>query len=287
MNLLLKHKVSEYSGQPVSIAQVKFDGYYTEVYKSKEFGVKIYHKKQNIDLWPKLRLIDAIRQSVERLPQETILRCELHVFNVHASSVPTLTNNADPRLLLSPFKIEQWDGRAGDFLTSFYMEWKLLNDHFPVVPDYISIDKVTFGTIINLSPFDINMLKQMAIKQGIEGWVVKDIPGGKCWKIKPEKTVDAFVISYKISDSDSYAGGLKSVTFAVYDGEKEIEIGTAGSGFKGNYRMSVDPKSLIGRVGEFGYQSLGAKGRLKFPKFLRWRDDEKTARQCLMEQLSC
>ncbi len=279
MNLLAKHKVTEYGGQPVSVAQVKFDGYYTEVYKSKDFGIKIYHKKQNIDIWPKLRLIKSIHRSVEQLPNETILRCELHALGIHATSVPTLTNDADPRLLLSPFKIEMLEEEIGCF--TFYMEHKLLSDYFPVVPDYYNLeDEGGELTIIRTEEY-----KKLAIDKKIEGWVVKDTPNGNCWKIKPEKTVDAFVIGYSISESDSYFGGLKSVTFAVYDGKKEIEIGTAGSGFGGDYRMSVDPETLIGRVAEFGYQCLGAKGRLKFPKFLRWRDDEKTAKECLMNQL--
>jgi len=288
VDLLPKHKVEEYDGQPVSVVQVKFDGYYAEVYKSKDFGIKVYHKKQNRNIWPKLQKIDSIRQSIEQLPNETILRCELHAIGVHATSVPTLTNEADHRLLLSPFKIEWWDGEP--FFGSFNTEFELLDSIFPAVPEiycaccYKKIVKNDLGEIV-LPLYRVEELKQLAIDKGIEGWVVKDVPGGKCWKIKPEKTVDAFVIDYTISDSDSWAGGLKSVTIAVYDGDKEVEIGKAGSGFDGDYRMKVNMKSLIGRVGEFGYQSLGAKGRLKFPKFLRWRDDEKNKSQCLMNQL--
>jgi ATP-dependent DNA ligase len=132
----------------------------------------------------------------------------------------------------------------------------------------------------------VEHLKQDAKKLKIEGFVVKDTPKGKCWKIKPTKTVDAFVTGYEISDSDSFAGGLKAVKISVYDSNgKAVEIASCGSGFFADYRMSVDPKTLIGRVGEFSYQCLAAKGRLKFPSFLRWRDDEKTADQCTMEQL--
>ena len=71
----------------------------------------------------------------------------------------------------------------------------------------------------------------------------------------------------------------------MHDGTEIIEIAKVGTGFDGDYRYSVDPKKLFGRVAEIGYQSLGAKGRLKFPKFLRWRDDEKKKNECLIDQL--
>lgn len=284
MDWLPKHKVEVYRGQKISIAQVKFDGYYTEIYKSKSIsgGIVICHKKRIISIWPKLKNIDAIKHSIDNLPYETILRCELHAIGVHATSVPTLTNDADPRLLLSPFQIEMWDEET-EPQTSFYMEWKLLNDKFPVVPEFYTLHD-TAGVAI-LPDRRIESIKQQAMERKIEGYVVKDFPGGKCWKIKPEKTVDAFVVSTAVSDSDTYAGGLKSVTIAVYDSNTVTEIASVGSGFDGDYRMNIDLKSLIGKVGEFGYQELGAKGRLKFPKFLRWRDDEKTKEQCLINQL--
>jgi hypothetical protein len=194
--------------------------------------------------------------------------------------VSTFVNNANPELLLSPFKIETWAGEKK--CMKFFLEAKMLEDFGFTVPK----TDFYFDNWVTLDPDNIEVMKQEAIKLGIEGWVVKDKPGGSLWKIKPEKTLDAFVVSYQVSDSDSYAGGLKSVTVAVLDEEgNEVIVGTSGTGFKADYRMSVDMDSLIGRVGEFGYQCLGARGKMKFPKFLRWRDDEKTREQCLISQI--
>lgn len=286
MEFLKPMKVKEYGGQPVAIAQQKFDGYYAEVYKSRSIPGHIFvcTKKQEVNLWPKLKKHPVICNQLLQLPMETVLRCELHAFNVHATSVPTMINDADERLLLSPYCIEQWGGTKPYY--SFDEEWVLLIGHGFTVSSRIDLSLTP--KVINNS--EIEFLLQKAKRYSYEGWVLKDKPRGNCYKIKPQKTVDAFVVDYTISDSDTYAGGLKSVDIAVYHEDldftfKEVIIGTVGTGFEGDYRMSVDLPSLIGRVGEFKYQELGARGRLKFPRFLRWRDDEKTKEQCLYSQL--
>lgn len=280
MNYLSPFKVKEYDGQLVSIAQIKFDGYYCEVYKIKDC-IEICMKKQNINLWPKLQKIEIIKNQIESLPNETILRCELHCLGIPATSVPTLINDADIRLLLSPFKIELYDGKIPNL--NFQEEFDLLfTKHCFTVPEYYC----SWNPSKILSLEEIESLKDAAKKLKTEGFVVKNNKYQyQCWKIKPNKTVDAFIINYVISESDSFSGGLKAVKIAVWDGNKCIEVASCGSGFNAEYRMKVDPKTLIGRVGEFKYQSVAAKGRLKFPTFLRWRDDEKTAEQCLISQL--
>ncbi len=278
MDFLEPIKVKEYGGQPVTIAQTKFDGYYTEVYKDNQFGIVICTKKQKENLWPKLKLNPNIKQQVESLPDKTILRCELHAFDVQATSVPTLINDADKRLLLSPFRVELWAGKLLDL--TFEEQYFMMTKRF-VVPQ---VNRLTSEPEA-VSDSEVENLKQLAIASGIEGWVLKDHPLGNSWKIKPQLTVDAFVVSYTVSDSLTYAGGLKAVQIAVYSGHEKVVIASVGMGFKADYRMSVDMKSLIGRVGEFSYQSVAAKGRLKFPGFLRWRDDEKSKNECLENQL--
>lgn len=285
MELLDKFKVKEYSGQPVTVAQVKFDGYYAEVYKNDADGIVVCTKKQNENLWPKLQRHDGIRKQLEQLPNDTILRCELHAFGVQATSVPTLINDADPLLLLSPFKIEMFQDSVMPL--GFGYEYELLVGLGFIVPNWFELNGID-GVAPELKPltdFDVHTLEQRAYSTGVEGWVVKDVPGGNCWKIKPVKTVDAFVMGHTVSDSDSFYGGLKAVQIGVMDGDEQVEIASCGSGFEKEYRMSVDLASLAGKVGEFEYQDVAAKGRLKFPRFLRWRDDEKQAKDCTKDQL--
>lgn len=284
MDFLEKFKVVEYKGQPVTCIQRKFDGYYAELYKAREFGIVVCMKKQNINLWPKLKHHHKIREQVDALPWDTILRCELHGLGIPATSVPTLINDADPKLLLSPFKIEAYDGiqiSQSKIYESKTYEVELLKEFGFLVPKlHILSDKPE-----SLSENDMIDWKQAARAVKWEGWVLCNHVLDKYYKLKPQKTVDAFVVDYQISDSDSFMGGLKSVQIAVYDGAEEKIIASVGSGFDGDYRMTVKPKTLIGRVAEFEYQTLGARGRLIFPRFLRWRDDEKLKEQCIMNQL--
>lgn len=278
MEFLKPIKVKEYGGQPVTVAQTKFDGYYAEVYVD-DHRITVCTKNQKVNIWPKLKHNLNICRQLVSLPNFIILRCELHAFGVPATSVPTLINNADQRLLLSPFCIELWGGIK--LSLDFESEKQLLINHGFIVPQ---VRRLSVGPSPLLG-HEVSDLKELAKAGGFEGWVLKDKPCGNSWKIKPQKTVDAFVVKATISDSDSYAGGLKSVDIAVMDGDEISVIATVGTGFEADYRMSVELKSLVGKVGEFKYQSLGAKGRLKFPRFLRWRDDEKSAGQCLMSQL--
>jgi hypothetical protein len=170
MDFLEKFKVADYSGQPVSFIQRKFDGYYVEVYKSGVFGIVVCMKKQNIDLWPKLEKHPEIKQQLESLPNETILRCELHAFNVPATSVPTLINDADSRLMISPFKIELLDNASEDEydIRVKIIETEILKDLGFVVPR----SYVLFENPAPLIQSTINYWLETAKDCGYEGWVL-------------------------------------------------------------------------------------------------------------------
>ena len=275
MDYLPKFKVAEYSGQPVTIAQEKFNGYFVEVYKARGPDITVCTKNQADDLWPKLVRHNTICRQLESLPLDTRLRCELHAPGVPATSVPTMLNSADPRLLLSPFQIISWagNGRA----TTFEAEKDILDKFGFTTPRLIRLSDRPVAIT------DVGRWEALAEKMGIEGWVMKDRHGGNCFKIKPQKTVDAFVVGYTLSDSKACEGGLKAVQIAVMQSGEEKIIASVGVGFDNDYRMMVDPESLVGRVGEFKYQAVGARGKLQFPRFLRWRDDEKTKEQCMLE----
>lgn len=49
--------------------------------------------------------------------------------------------------------------------------------------------------------------------------------------------------------------------------------------------MTARRDDLPGRVCEIKFQRVGAKGRLRHPRFVRWRDDEKQARECVGDEV--
>ena len=110
MKLLEIQTIRQYKGQPVTLIQEKLDGHYIEIYKSN--GIKSYPKSRGSDIWPKLAKIKAIRATIEALPDETILQAELHCPGVHATSVPTMLNEGNEKLMLTPFAVPVFKGKS-------------------------------------------------------------------------------------------------------------------------------------------------------------------------------
>ena len=111
----------------------------------------------------------------------------------------------------------------------------------------------------------------------------------KGWfKVKPLKTVDAFVTGYTYSESDTKFGWLRAVQVSVWSVDKsQTRIASVGTGFTDEFRREMcgdKAESLINRVCEIEYDSIAANGKLKFPRFLRWRYD-KSMEDCAVDQL--
>ena len=98
MDQLCKLMFKPYRGQAVRLVQKKYDGYYMEIYKDKDFGVWCNFKDQDNNIWDKLSKIESLAVMINSLPDGTCLRTELFASNVPATSVITLLNEADDRL---------------------------------------------------------------------------------------------------------------------------------------------------------------------------------------------
>ena len=66
-------------------------------------------------------------------------------------------------------------------------------------------------------------------------------------------------------------------------GDQLIEIARVGGGFSDADRRWTEAE-VMGRVCEVRYDCVMARGRLRFPRFIQWRDD-KPSNECTMEQL--
>lgn len=136
----------------------------------------------------------------------------------------------------------------------------------------------TFPT--NESAIDIEVLKLQAHNLKIEGWMLKNDHCREWYKLKPTRTVDAVVVDYSVSRSPTTFGDLKAIQVAL---EGKV-IASVGTGFTPEYRATVDRKKLIGLVAEVEYDEVAANGKLKFPRFLRWRPD-RDPESCKLEQI--
>lgn len=115
-----------------------------------------------------------------------------------------------------------------------------------------------------------------------EGLVLKETHHRGWWKLKVKQTLEAVVTSYKISTSQSFSGGLQSLEVSLYRNGALHPVADVGSGYPSSFRMTCNPRSLIGQVAEIEYDCLAKLGRLKSPRFVGFRPD-KSPEDCTWE----
>ena len=255
-------KVKNYRGEKVRCLQYKADGHYTQV--EKRGGVIVKTRTPGIDLWSKLRNTALARQW-ECLPYDTILCGELHCPGVQATSVKTMINEGDPKLQFTPFAMPFFNG--DDKRETKLSEVNMVLQEWGYKPP----KTIWFqhSTVLNYDQW-----AEEATRISIEGFVAKQAHFSGWFKIKPIRTVDAVVLRTRTSFAETTYGGLRGIEVGI-NGKRLAFVGT---GFKMDYRMSVDQSSLVGRVAEIAYDCVTTNSRgeqsLRFPRFVRWRDDK-------------
>lgn len=132
------------------------------------------------------------------------------------------------------------------------------------------------------SPQDaLDMFNGFEHSGGFEGVVFKDGIFSAWGKWKPVRTVDAVVTDYTEGEG-KYLGYVGSLVVSVYADGSLVEIANV-SGFDDATREQLGEGDL-GKVIEVEFQYVAAKGRLRHPRFKRFRDD-KRPEECTIDQL--
>lgn len=294
-------KWKDYADQAVRVLQAKLDGYLAKIFVSGSGVITIFTKNDK-DITEKVLRITKIRNALQNVPPNSQLFGELHCPGIPATSVVTLINDADVRLGLTVFAAPFINGQ-NMFDESIPDINNLLNGYgidTPLTIDLGSLRPIPTGHQIELL--------EKATNNKWEGWVLKESHMVGWYKLKPVKTVDAFAISYQVSTSKSYAGGLKGVGLGVYRKDGTIRnLGTVGNGFKKAYVMQfmsqeqidaareayivdcqkkgkptepaklaifdlprLEFDSLLNNVYEIGYDSIPVSGgKLRWPRVMR------------------
>lgn len=111
-----------------------------------------------------------------------------------------------------------------------------------------------------------------------EGYVWKDETFGLWYKWKPVKTID-LVVSGTLDGKGKHLGLLGSLKLSTSCG---TPVGKVGTGLT-DLERCLDPEQIVGKVVEVAYDRVDSKGSLRFPRFVRVRDD-KRRNQCPLSQ---
>lgn len=249
---------------PVWVEQ-KLDGWRLMIWKGNAYGRNKNVMGRYKNRWNNLP--DHIKSLAQDFPVDGELIWPGH----DATDVPTALKAVNPELQF-----------IGFHLTDSYLTPK---DHWKAVGDLgIKRPKILIPCYYTLEAFDIASLILRAEHDNVEGYILKErytVP--TWWKLKVEDTYDLIVtgITWPTAGKYKTMGWIKSLQCSTYINGVLTEVAHV-SGMKENIRSKISEKD-IGRVVEVKANLLASQGRLKHPRFIRWRDD-KNATECTLDR---
>ena len=276
----------EWKGQPWEVAELKANGHrVTVVRHADHYDAWGRDTADHLNLAPQLRQAGHLHELFQNLPVGTVLDGELYVEGHHASDVKTWLISPDELLRFAPFAMPFHEGRDCRAGSIHVVRMKLKS--FGFEPLQLWSKEALLSRLEHPKDLEAGML-QLARDMKIEGFVLKRAHYDQWYKLKPVRTVDCVVIGTTLSTSQTKFGSLKAIKVAVRDPKTQrlVQIASVGSGFSDDERWALAKirNTLIGKVCEVEYQDVLSKGKLQFPRFLRWRDD-KRAGECCLSQL--
>lgn len=258
-------KAKNWNGEQVNWVTRKYDGY--RVWVKKDSYGNVTAKTERKDITEQVRHNAWFKNVITRVPNDTLLEGEL-VGGNHATDVSrALATGA--RLDLIVFAIPSLE------------HTEILH----VLNDLCAYWYLTFTQYRPFAKDDIAVrLLDSCRSTGWEGVVLKVANYVGWYKLKVENTCEAFVTGF-IDGKGKHLGLIGSLRVSVLDGEIEKEIATVG-GFTDSERVEIEEDLDMRRVCEVKYQNVGANGRLRHPRFVRWRNDRR-AEQCFVRQIEC
>lgn len=227
----------------------KYDGY----------RVLFTREDQDFHLWTRGVHQDLPLRPFWALPRWTAVDCELVWPGHPAAQVPTALKSCPEVLQCLPFAVPFFHGHS--YLNSSYEQMhQLVLECTRVDVPYKVLDDV-----------DEVFLLAEARANSYEGWILKEEGYNRWWKIKVSDTLDLRVVGFK-PGKGKYEGVVGALVLADSSG-KEV---SACSGMDDQVRLSLS-ESDVGRICEVEFNEITVGGRLKHPRFIRWRDDKEEA----------
>ena len=215
------------------------------------------------------------------VPDQSVVEGEVIVRGGEASDVMTALQT--PCTNACPLHFIAWampfiagENRTGD---DIHEVRNRLDDHgFFVARNVIHEVPVDDGIV------KISDLRALQSRLDVEGFVLKSshYRAGSWIKYRPSYPVDVVILGVKPGTS-KYEGLIGSFDFGIWDGNRGdfVKVGNCSGMSDDIRRMPVE--LVIGRVIELKHDGVMSKGGLRFPQFVRFRDD-KDPRECTREQ---
>jgi len=253
-------------------AHYKLDGHYTRIEVSKN-GLPHAYTSLGTDI------TEAFLQSVcghgnlpMSLPPKLVLHGELIDPTKHASYVKTALAQKKPLWL---YGIAVEGVSLGSNVPLQKLEEYLVSIRVPHIPH---VDITDY-------PASIGAFLQEPLPticgRTIEGWVLKDCHLGTMYRWKPVRTIDLVIKAFTPAKAGKYSGQIGAIVCHTAEGHNVANV--SGMTDLVRSRMTRNPNDYIGKVVEITYQEVAAKGKLRFPRYIRQRDD-KLPSQCTLDQ---
>jgi len=289
-------KAKEWDGHHFMWMQPKFDGRRTTLEVDSLGSVGLWGRK----LEPHLEMCRSygldehpdVQAAIQWAKPGTILDGELWVPDHDASDVITFVKDPDQwdKLRWTIFAVPMFknkDLRAHDVVEAYEQcGLERTSDDNPInlIQPTIKHDRFDIKHVVefNQNPHPI---ESWLLAHKAEGLVFKFDNWRTWWKWKPTRTIDCVVLGFKPGEG-KFLGNTGAIVVGVYNDHGDaIEIASV-SGMDDYTRDMIDEDDDLGRVCEVKYQYVGAGGRLRHPRFSRWRDDEKEPKECTTDQLT-
>jgi ATP-dependent DNA ligase len=203
---------------------------------------------------------------IQALASDIPVDGELHWPGHTSTDVTTALKNKSPELQFTGFYLPLFSGKPLEHRSRI----KAMGLQVPAL----------FGPESYITAPSIQVLKETAHQRKLEGWVLKEESSSAWWKIKLEETYDLIVTGFNLSTEGRHEGMLKSLKCSAYIGDTLVEVANV-SGMNDETRYAFDEDADVGRVVEVKANLVAARGRLRHPCFVRWRDD-KPAKSCVL-----
>jgi len=254
--------------------QVKGDGYRVLVIKVPDANKLEVITTSGHDEAPRLEQCPWYHQLCKRMGDLQWFDGEIFLPGDTAENLKTAIVASDKRIEFQAFGFSQipWDANLSmlDTICDHHkikqLPWQLCR-----TPDY---EQSLLATEYERQEQALENVRKLGCHY--DGVVFKDGIYDAWAKMKHRKTIDLVVQGFQ-PGRGKYAGMVGSLLCGI----GEIEIARVG-GMNDAARVAITEADL-GRVVEVEYERVASQGRLRHPRFLRWRDD-KLPEHCKLDQ---